>query len=63
MVNDIVASVYTEYLGTEAAAHRSASKYRLLARFAPRFNRWMHERGYNEPVLQFLARTVPQVSA
>ena len=61
MVDGVVASVYVDLLGAEAAAHRSAAKYRLLASLAPRLNRWLHARGLNQPLLLFMARTLPKV--
>ena len=63
MVDGVAASIYIDFLGTEAAAHRSAAKYRLLARLAPRLNRWIHARGLNQPLLLFMARALPEVSA
>jgi len=61
VVDGVVASVYVDFLGSEAAAHRSAAKYRLLARMAPRLVRWLHARGLNQPLLLFMARTLPKV--
>jgi len=63
VVDSVAASVYIDFLGTEAAAHRSAAKYRLLARLAPRLTRWMHARGLNQPVLLFMASALPEVSS
>jgi len=61
-VDGVAASVYIDFLGTEAAAHRSAAKYRLLARLAPGFARWMHARGLNQPFLLLMARILPEVT-
>ena len=63
MVDGVAASVYIDFLGSEAAAHRSAAKYRLLARAAPRLVRWLHARGLNQPLLLFMARALPEVSS
>ena len=61
MVDGVAASVYIDFLGGEAAAHRSAAKYRLAARFVPRLVRWLHDRGLNQPLLLFMARVLPEV--
>ena len=61
-MDGVAASVYIDFLGSEAASHRSAAKYRLLARFAPWLNRWIHRRGLNQPFLLFMARTLPKVN-
>ena len=63
MVDGVAASVYIDFLGSEAAAHRSAAKYRLLARAAPRLVRWLHARGLNQPLLLVMARALPEVSS
>jgi len=63
VVDGVAASVYIDFLGTETAAHRSAAKYRLLARFAPRLTRWLHARGLNQPLLLFMASALPKVSS
>ena len=61
IVDGVAASVYIDFLGGEAAAHRSAAKYRLAARFAPRLVRWLHDRGLNQPLLLFMAEALPEV--
>jgi len=63
VVDGLAASVYIDFLGSEAAAHRSAAKYRLLARLAPRLTRWLHARGLNQPLLLFMARALPEASS
>jgi hypothetical protein len=62
VVDGIAASVYIDFLGNEAAAHRSAAKYRLAARLAPRLVRWLHDRGLNQPLLLFMARALPEMA-
>ena len=60
-MDGVAASVYIDFLDGEAAAHRSAAKYRLAARFVPRLVRWLHVRGLNQPLLLFMARALPEV--
>ena len=60
-MDGVAASVYIDFLGGEAAAHRSAAKYRLAARLAPRLVRWLHDRDLNQPLLLFMARALPEV--
>ena len=60
-MDGVAASVYIESSGGEKAAHRSAAKYRLAARFVPRLVRWLHDRGLNRPLLLFIARALPEV--
>ena len=61
IVDGVAASVYIDFLGGEATAHRSAAKYRLASRFAPRLVRWLHDRGLNQPLLLFMAQALPEV--
>ena len=60
-MDGVAASVYIDFLGGEAMAHRSAAKYRLAARLAPRLTRWVHDRGLNQPLLLFMSRVLPEV--
>lgn len=61
MVDGVAASSYIDYLGSEVAAHRSAAKYRLLARAVPGLVGWLHNHGYNQPFMLFMTTFVPKV--
>ncbi len=67
IVDGIAASNYIDATifdptATEVALHRSVAGFRLLARLAPWFVRWLHAYGLNQPAVLFMGKKMPQVS-
>ena len=66
-MDGVVASNYIdakifEPAAPEAALHRAVASFRLLARLAPWFVRWLHTRGLNQPAVLLMGREVPKAS-